>query len=225
MTDLTPDLIKQIHNVVEQTFPTVTRGIKDKGLIEAAAQRPNLVLGNYTPFDDLYTKAASIMEAITRWHPFIDGNKRTGLLAAFLYLYGNGRYLAIPLDAVRFTVKIAENQNREWEDTKKLIDEIAKWLKEHTGENDNDFVIKALRYSFLPSLKLWLMSKFGFKKRAQKKLEYWFAVDVHEDYAKEIGNISNFLMDIMNRSMKEVLEKRKVEKQLKKQQSKKALQQ
>src|SRR5579872_3846395 len=136
MTDLPPDIIKRIHDVVEQTFPTVTKGIKDKGLVDAAAQRPNITIGNHSPFDDIYSKAASLMEAVIRWHPFIDGNKRTGLLSAFLYLYVNGHYLAIPLDAVRFTVRIADNRNQEWEETKKIIDEIAKWLKEHTGNDD-----------------------------------------------------------------------------------------
>lgn len=209
MVEITVDILKRIHTVVEITFPTVTRGIKDEGLLDAAVKRPSTVFGDFTPFDDIYSKAASIMEAITRWHPFIDGNKRTGLLGAFVYLYMNDHYLAIPLDAVRFTVTIAENKNRDWEETKKLIGEIAVWLKDRSGTYDTDFLGKLLKYTFFPAFKVLLLQAFGFKKRAKSKLNYWFAVDIQKDYEKEVSDVTKFLINIMKVTMFEYIGQRK----------------
>ena len=46
------------------------------------------------------------MEGLIRWHIFTDGNKRTALMSTFIYLYGNKHYLAIPIDSVRFLIRV-----------------------------------------------------------------------------------------------------------------------
>ena len=66
---------------------------------------------------------------------FHDRNKRTGLLCAFFYLYTNQHYLAIPIDAVGFTQKIAATKSLEQDDIDKLIDEIETWLKKYTAKD------------------------------------------------------------------------------------------
>ncbi|WFU03038.1 type II toxin-antitoxin system death-on-curing family toxin [Rhizobium sp. CB3171] len=63
-------------------------GLKDENALEAAVTRP-LNKAAYGE-DDLFVLAAAYLYGLVRNHPFSDGNKRTGYLAAFTFLYING---------------------------------------------------------------------------------------------------------------------------------------
>jgi death-on-curing protein len=64
-------------------------GIRDVGLLESAMARPvNRV--NYESDSDLAAAAGCYAFGIIRNHPFIDGNKRTALVAAETFLRING---------------------------------------------------------------------------------------------------------------------------------------
>ncbi len=113
MEELTTNDLLYLHSVVEAKFKVFT-GVKDLGLIQAIADRPNQKLyGLFIPYPDVFAKAASIMEGIIRMHPFYDGNKRTALLAAIAYLELNGYKMIVPLSAVRFTVNIAKTTKND----------------------------------------------------------------------------------------------------------------
>ena len=63
-------------------------GIRDAGLLSSALARPQnqAVHGEPSVFD----LAAAYACGIVRNHPFVDGNKRTGFLAAYVFLDLNG---------------------------------------------------------------------------------------------------------------------------------------
>lgn len=63
-------------------------GVRDRGLLESALDRPKN-LHNYEKAD-LFRLAASYAFGITKNHPFIDGNKRVGLVCAYSFLRMNG---------------------------------------------------------------------------------------------------------------------------------------
>lgn len=63
-------------------------GLKDENALEAALARP-LHKAAYGE-DDIFVLAAAYLHGLTRNHPFSDGNKWTGFLAAFTFLYING---------------------------------------------------------------------------------------------------------------------------------------
>lgn len=63
-------------------------GSKDENALEAAIARP-LSKAAYGE-NDLFALAAAYLYGPVRSHPFSDGNKRTGYLAAFTFLYING---------------------------------------------------------------------------------------------------------------------------------------
>lgn len=63
-------------------------GLKDENALEAALARP-LNKAAYGE-NDLFALAAAYLYGLVRNHPFSDGNKRTGYLAAFTFLYING---------------------------------------------------------------------------------------------------------------------------------------
>ena len=99
-------------------------GIRDPGLLESALDRPrNLLAYGDDPSD--FDLAAAYCAGIVRNHPFVDGNKRAGLLAAVAFLDLNG-YVFRPTetDAVLVIMALAAGE----------IDEaaLAAWFKEYT---------------------------------------------------------------------------------------------
>jgi death-on-curing protein len=66
-------------------------GVRDMGRLEAALARPqhHFAYGESDPF----RLATAYASGITRNHPFVDGNKRTAFLAAFVFLAVNGQDL------------------------------------------------------------------------------------------------------------------------------------
>jgi len=210
MNNLSVEDIKLIHAELEKKFPLMLKGIDKPGLIQAAIERQSRGLfGSDEQYQDIYKKAAALMEAIIRWHIFHDGNKRTGLLCAFLYLYTNQHYLAIPIDAVRFTQKIAVTKDLEQEKIEELVEEIAYWLRKFTSEDSGKFAWKVLKYNFLPTLRLSILNFLGFKKYVQRKIDYWFATEAHPEYKQESMQVFSFLGGLLNESIIKIAETKK----------------
>ncbi len=63
-------------------------GLRDQTLLESAAARPKH-LAAYGPAS-VFELAAAYAFGLARNHPFIDGNKRIALIAAFTFLAVNG---------------------------------------------------------------------------------------------------------------------------------------
>ena len=84
---LTRQLILAIHD--EQLAEHGgSAGVRDEGLLESALARPLNRAGYGEP--DLSELAAVYAIGLVRNHPFIDGNKRTGFAALFMFLALNG---------------------------------------------------------------------------------------------------------------------------------------
>ena len=64
------------------------QGIRDEGLLESALNRPQQLFHYGEPSH--FELAASYAFGIVKNHPFLDGNKRSGLMAAALFLEING---------------------------------------------------------------------------------------------------------------------------------------
>lgn len=69
-------------------------GIRDEGLLKSALARPQNLLAYGDPPPDLAGLAAAYAYGIARNHPFVDGNKRTSLIVARLFLLLDGTDLA-----------------------------------------------------------------------------------------------------------------------------------
>lgn len=63
-------------------------GLRDEGMLESALNRPLQIIQYADP--DIFELAATYLFGIVKNHPFIDGNKRTGYLAADVFLALNG---------------------------------------------------------------------------------------------------------------------------------------
>ena len=59
-------------------------GIRDENLLESALAKPRNLLAYGKP--SLFSLAAAYAYGIIKNHPFVDGNKRTGFMTAFVFL-------------------------------------------------------------------------------------------------------------------------------------------
>lgn len=64
--------------------------VRDLGLLEAAAHRPQTSLFGADAYPGLHDKAAALLESLTRNHALVDGNKRLGWMAMYVFLGLNG---------------------------------------------------------------------------------------------------------------------------------------
>ncbi|TCA37212.1 type II toxin-antitoxin system death-on-curing family toxin [Rhizobium leguminosarum bv. viciae] len=96
-------------------------GLRDANALETSLARPlNKAAYGET---DIFILAAANLYAIVRNHPFVDGNKRTGYLAAFTFLYIN-RYVinADNAQVIAFVLEVAASEIDEEGATRFLRD-------------------------------------------------------------------------------------------------------
>lgn len=72
------------------------RGLRDLGLLESAIGTPAVTFGGRLLHHTLFEMAGAYLFHIARNHPFIDGNKRTALAVALVFLSLNRRRIRAP---------------------------------------------------------------------------------------------------------------------------------
>jgi len=86
---LSADNVREIHAAVIEAFGG-SGGIRDEHLLQSAVAAPQASFGGKSPFSDLIEVAAAYLFYLCRNHPFVDGNKRTAMTAAIVFLRLNG---------------------------------------------------------------------------------------------------------------------------------------
>ncbi len=88
------------------------QGIRDEGLLDSALNKPLHVFNYGKP--TVFELAASYALGIVKNHPFLDGNKRTGFVAAALFIEANGfSFQATEEEAVLETLALAAGERAE----------------------------------------------------------------------------------------------------------------
>jgi len=100
-------------------------GIHSEHLLKSALARPLQTAFGEENYKDSFSKAAALLDSIANNHGFRDGNKRTAMAAANLFLY------------LKEDISI-QFSNKEYEDfmiyvvnEKPSVNEIAGWLRNH----------------------------------------------------------------------------------------------
>lgn len=75
-------------------------GVRDLGLLESAVATPQATFDGKLVHSDPFAIAAAYAFHIAQNQPFIDGNKRTGLAAALVFLVLNGVEIKDPAGAL-----------------------------------------------------------------------------------------------------------------------------
>jgi death-on-curing protein len=86
-----------VHIAERATGQPVT--IRDSGLLDAAAARPQATAFGAEAYPDLDAKAAALLHSLARNHALIDGNKRLALAAVVAFFGMNGYRLTLSNDA------------------------------------------------------------------------------------------------------------------------------
>lgn len=71
-------------------------GVRDMGLLESAIAQPPAMFGGQHLHKDIFEMAAAYLFHIVQNHPFFDGNKRAGAVAALVFLDVNGIEIDAP---------------------------------------------------------------------------------------------------------------------------------
>ena len=89
MKRLSVEHIKQIHSfVIAETGGL--EGIRDEGALESAVNTPFQTFDSTSLYKTIEAKASRLAFSIVRNHAFVDGNKRTGIMAMLIFLEING---------------------------------------------------------------------------------------------------------------------------------------
>jgi len=88
------------------------QGLRDSSLLDSALARPRQLVAYGEP--DISDLAAAYASGIIRNHPFVDGNKRTAFVAAYVFLASNGlRLVATEVDAAQVVILLAAGEINE----------------------------------------------------------------------------------------------------------------
>jgi len=121
---LTLDEVIEIHQEMIDRYGG-SAGIRDQGLLESAVASPQAGFGGRYLYVDVFEMAAAYLFHITMNHPFIDGNKRAGATAAFVFLKLNNRTLTAGENQFELIVRAVAEGNLG-------KDEIAKFVQKNS---------------------------------------------------------------------------------------------
>jgi death-on-curing protein len=85
--------------------------LRDQGLLESAVARPQASAFGSDAYPDVVSKAAALLHSLVLNHAFIDGNKRTAILATLVFLDLNGYVIRWDQrEALDFVLRLVEHK-------------------------------------------------------------------------------------------------------------------
>jgi death-on-curing protein len=82
---LSVEIVREIHAEALRKFGG-SDGVRDENLLASAVLTPQSSFGGKSPYADLVEIAGAYLFYLCGNHPFIDGNKRTAMMAAIVFL-------------------------------------------------------------------------------------------------------------------------------------------
>ncbi|ROH87912.1 type II toxin-antitoxin system death-on-curing family toxin [Stagnimonas aquatica] len=82
-------MVKTLHDAALARHGGL-QGIREEALLQSAVAAAQATFGGQSPFADLVEVAAAYLYYLARNHAFLDGNKRTAMLTAIVFLRING---------------------------------------------------------------------------------------------------------------------------------------
>ncbi|GAB2472354.1 type II toxin-antitoxin system death-on-curing family toxin [Xylanimonas ulmi] len=74
--------------------------VRDLGMLESALARPRAAMLGVEAYPSLHLKAAALLDSVVNNHGLVDGNKRAGLVAVFVFYGLNGLDFDAPQDEI-----------------------------------------------------------------------------------------------------------------------------
>lgn len=86
-------------------------GVRDHALLESAIFQPQAFFNGQYLHNNIYEMAAAYIFHIIKNHPFIDGNKRTGVLSVLVFMENNNTQIKPTFkDLYQIAIDIAESK-------------------------------------------------------------------------------------------------------------------
>ncbi|KKW17471.1 hypothetical protein A3C86_02045 [Candidatus Kaiserbacteria bacterium RIFCSPHIGHO2_02_FULL_49_16] len=124
MRYLTASQILLIHSMLIDEYGG-SHGVRERNLLASLEQLPAQYAFGKELYPTMYLKSAVYARNIITSHPFLDGNKRTGITCAAIFLENNGYIFdAKGGELEHYAILIARE--------KPALSEIAAWLKKHS---------------------------------------------------------------------------------------------
>lgn len=121
---LTKDQILHLHKNAIKDYGG-SDSLRDNGLLESALAQPNATFEGKYLHGNIYLMAAAYFFHISQNQPFMDGNKRTGLLAMYAFLRINGLLLYTENEKIYSILQeVAEGRLGK--------NDLARFLQQHT---------------------------------------------------------------------------------------------
>ncbi|MDR3242098.1 MAG: type II toxin-antitoxin system death-on-curing family toxin [Lactobacillaceae bacterium] len=130
MRYLTKQDLVEINSRVIKNANEGTAGVQYPQGLDLVIQQPQQVVFGQELYPNVWIKAAYLMQKITKKHVFVDGNKRTALMSAIVFLRLNGHALDFGDDETEQLVLYVTTQP----DTEEVMIELAEWLKGHEAK-------------------------------------------------------------------------------------------
>lgn len=125
MRYLTLEEILRLHFQVIEDYGG-SHGVRDEERVKSVVVAPQQEVFGTEQYPDIHEKAAVYMRNIIADHAFTDGNKRSGVTVAGVFLLRNGISLtATPKELEDFAVQVAVEHLD--------VPVIAAWLRAHSG--------------------------------------------------------------------------------------------
>lgn len=133
---MSKDELLVIHYVVADAFFSENyeegqefRGVKNSSLLLSALNEPKQTYNQKDLYPDIFHKAGALMRSLASNHCFHDGNKRTAMMSAILFLEENGYRVVAPKNKMyRLVMKIV------LEKPTPTVNNIAKTLKKYSRQ-------------------------------------------------------------------------------------------
>lgn len=127
MKYVTLEQILLIHSIVIDETGGM-HGVRDHHAILSFLQAPQQIVFGRELYPTIFLKAAVYVRDIIMHHAFLDGNKRTGMTVAVVFLENNGYdFTAREGEIEKFALKTVEK--------KLTIEKIALWLRKHSKKH------------------------------------------------------------------------------------------
>ena len=129
MNYLIPEQVLFIHaRLVDETGGE--HGLRDLSMLLSALARPRATFDGQELYPTTFLKASALLESLLQNHPFLDGNKRTGITSAAMFLLINGFQLTTENDALAdFTFRVVLEHPE--------LDKITKWFEGNSKKPNN----------------------------------------------------------------------------------------
>lgn len=112
------------HVIIKRYSPTEDIGVKDYSALQACIEQLKQVVFGKVVYPIIYDKAAILFEMLINKYCFYNGNKRTAVMAVYVFLKSNGILLhapkkeledkAVAIASLRGDDQLTRNEIREW---------------------------------------------------------------------------------------------------------------